>query len=153
MWFEKGEFDKARDEVEPDLQWMHFDLWKAHEHFSVSLDTLICPHCQKPMAAIHYGDTNVVVDICTNCGGIWLDQGEFQNILDALEQELVEKSELDYIKAALDEALDVVRGRQGFASEWKDLKTILRFLQYRILSENPRLHEALVAIQTSNPIK
>ena len=153
MWFAKGEFDKARDEIEPDLQWMHFDLWKKQEQFQVSLEKLRCPQCQKPLAAIHYGDTDVIVDICSNCGGIWLDQGEFQKILDALEQELVEKSELEYIRAALEEAVEVVRGREGFASEWKDLSTILRLLQYRILSENPRLHEALVAIQTNNPIK
>ena len=37
----------------------------------------ICPRCDAPMHKVNYGyDSNVVVDHCTACDGVWTDTGE-----------------------------------------------------------------------------
>ncbi|MGC4115435.1 MAG: protein kinase [Myxococcales bacterium] len=40
--------------------------------------TVPCPGCGAPMALGHSG--GVVVDGCSNCGGVWLDEGEMQQL-------------------------------------------------------------------------
>lgn len=42
---------------------------------------LACPKCNGQTDAINYGgDTGIVIDKCTSCDGIWLDQGELEKI-------------------------------------------------------------------------
>jgi len=53
----------------------------------------------------------------------------------------------------LKEAKDLAAGGEGFASEWNDFHSVTRLLQYRILAENPRVAELLLALQTSSPFK
>jgi hypothetical protein len=53
----------------------------------------------------------------------------------------------------LEEAKDIFVGDEGFASDWKDFLTVSRLLQYRVLSENPKVAELLTALQLSNPLK
>lgn len=38
-----------------------------------------CPTCRNPMVTLEL--TDVEVDYCTNCGGIWLDAGELELLL------------------------------------------------------------------------
>jgi len=35
-----------------------------------------CPRCSSPLRAFHYPGTQVTVDLCGKCGGLWLDAGE-----------------------------------------------------------------------------
>jgi hypothetical protein len=53
---------------------------------------------------------------------------------------------------SVNEALEIVTGDEGFISEWNDFLSVIRLLQYRVLSENPKLQEALVALQASRPL-
>ena len=58
-----------------------------------------------------------------------------------------------YIAASLREARQVLAGPETLASEWKDFRTVLRTLEYRILSKNPAVARALEAIQFGNPLR
>lgn len=42
---------------------------------------LVCPKCQAPMRS--YERSGVVVDRCTECGGIFLDRGELERLTEA----------------------------------------------------------------------
>jgi len=42
-----------------------------------------CPICVDKLVKDRYGSTQVVVDKCPHGDGIWLDQGELEQILDA----------------------------------------------------------------------
>ena len=39
-----------------------------------------CPRCRKPLYAFSYPHTMVIVDMCPQCEGIWLDANEFKEI-------------------------------------------------------------------------
>jgi Zn-finger nucleic acid-binding protein len=152
VWFEKGELQQAEAYVDHDLGWLQVDLWKDVEHIQVEQrDGRKCPVDGKPMAAVSYGPTDVTVDTCPHCQGIWLDQGEFEKIIAALKDHLAEMTSDDYEHAALEQAGQLVSGEKPFKSEIKDLGTVLRYLQYRVLVEHPKVRNALEALQTGLP--
>lgn len=153
LWFEEGELRKAKDESELDLNWLDFDLWSDQESFVADWSSRKCPHCGKNMATISYAATGVMVDYCAEGHGVWLDKGEFQAIIEALENEIASKNVLDYVTASLEEAKEIFVGDEGFVSEWKDFLTVTRLLQYRVLVENPKVAELLVALQTTSPFE
>jgi Zn-finger nucleic acid-binding protein len=153
FWFEKGELRKAKDESDPDLNWLDFDLWSDQESFIADWSSRKCPQCGKNMAKISYAATGVTVDYCVERHGIWLDKGEFQAIIEALDKELISMDTSDYVTASLDEAKEIFVGDEGFASDWKDFLTVTRLLQYRVLAENPKVAELLSALQTTSPFK
>ena len=151
LWFERGELRRAKDLAEPDIEWLDFDLWSDQDTLEVSLSSRECPLCGKNMAAIQYGNTGVTVDYCLEEHGVWLDEREFETIIESLEKELVSKSLPDYISASLEEAKEIIIGDKGFISEWKDFLTVTRLLQYRVLIGNTKVAEALIALQSSTP--
>jgi len=147
LWFQQGELRDAKDVAAPDVRWLDFEIWKHMDHFRFSVLPLICPKCKIPMVAVSYGDTDVEVDYCPKCQGIWLDEGEFERIIHALTQELATRTVSDYVRASLEEATEVVTGPESRVSEWRDLTTVLKLFQYRLLAENPGLYEVLASFQ------
>jgi membrane associated rhomboid family serine protease len=49
---------------------------------------LTCPPCKKPMLRLRYGPvaTTFVLDRCVSCGGLWLDRGEVEGMLEASDR-------------------------------------------------------------------
>lgn len=153
IWFDPDELEQATQVVEEDLRWMEFDLWKDQDLFQVSQGEMKCPRCKTTMAAVQYDPTDVTVDTCVRCRGIWLDKGEFKLIIAALEEEVASLSEDEYRQVTLKEARQLIDGEGLFISDWRDFHTVVRLLQYRILIENPKLSQALAAFQASSPFK
>jgi len=99
IWFDKNELEQLVDsaaskisvppEAEPSMR--------------------VCPLCHKKMLVFHYPRTLVSVDFCRSCKGLWLDQGELNQIRavrDRLEKggQLDDKSGISlgrFIKVAL----------------------------------------------------
>jgi Zn-finger nucleic acid-binding protein len=150
-WFDEDELRKAKDEADPDLEWVDFELWKHPDRFRVAAKPIECPKCAVRLAGIEYDKTGVIVDHCVKCHGAWLDAGEFEKIVAALEQELMTKSVPGYVRASLEEAREILTGPETLASEWKDFLSVLRMLQYRVLSGNPTVGKALADLQTMGP--
>ncbi|MGC8968612.1 MAG: zf-TFIIB domain-containing protein [Thermus sp.] len=40
---------------------------------------LLCPHCQVGMKEVER--RGVLIDLCPQCGGVWLDRGELEKLL------------------------------------------------------------------------
>jgi len=153
MWFDQDQLRQAKDRTDSDLNWMDFDLWKHKDRFRVAAKPIKCPKCNISMAAIDYDQTRVEVDCCPLCKGVWLDGGEFRKIIGALVEELETKTLPDYIKTSLEQAGELIVGTENPISEWSDFLTVMRMLQYRILAENPKLHDAITKVQTTTPIR
>jgi Zn-finger nucleic acid-binding protein len=151
LWFDEGELNKAKDNVEIDLNWLDFDLWSDQGTLDVAWSSRKCPICDQKMAKLQYPKTGVTIDYCVEKHGIWLDKGEFSAIIESLMQETTDMSLPDYIVASMEEAKEIITGGEGFISEWKDFLTVTRLLQYRVLVDNPKLAEVLVALLSSRP--
>jgi hypothetical protein len=57
---------------------------------------------------------------------------------------------LEYLRATLEEAKELITGPESRLSEWRDLTTVLRFLQYRVLSEHSRFASLLAEFQAKS---
>jgi Zn-finger nucleic acid-binding protein len=149
VWFDHDELRVAKDHADSDLNWLDFEIWKHEDQFAVEPRDLKCPACRTELVAIRYGSTRVTIDYCRNCKGIWLDRGEFKQIIDALEREVTTKTVPEYIKASIEEARELVTGHEGFLSEWRDLKTVLWLLELRFFVEHPRLMQTVSNVPPS----
>lgn len=91
IWFDHGELEEI------------FTL--AAKELTLSIDSLKqrykCPRCSKPLYSFPYPQTDVIIDMCSECHGLWLDANELTRIqqerLKLLESgELEETLEADY---------------------------------------------------------
>jgi Zn-finger nucleic acid-binding protein len=151
IWFDKDELRQSKDAVDSDLCWMDFEVFKHEDLFKVSAKQTKCPKCKKNMVVIDYDDTKIQIDCCPQCEGTWLERGEFANVVDTLTEELLKKNFSDYVKASLAEAAEIITGPERLISEWKDFATVFRMLQYRILVNNPGLHDQIIEAQKRSP--
>ncbi len=152
IWLEQGELEKLKDQEDPDLNWMDFDLWKHPELFRLETKPSDCPECKSKMVAVDYHESGITIDYCPNCRGTWLDRGQFGPLIDALEKELATKRVPEYIKVSLEEAREIVTGPEGLVHEWKDFSTVLRMLYYRFFVEHPDLQKAALEMQKRSPL-
>jgi len=152
-WFDDQELRKVKDKAATDLNWMDFELWKYPQRFRASLAEYFCPRCDKAMVAVEYDDTEIEVDFCTECQGIWLDRWEFEKIVAALTEELLTMTRSEYVEATIEEAKEILSGPESFISEWRDFFTVLRMLQYRLLVDHPEVAKAITDAQRISPIR
>ena len=150
IWFEDDELKQMKDKIDSDLNWMDFDILKHPEKCKPTAKRTNCPSCKKSMDVLDYDETKVEIDYCAFCKGIWLEKNELEKIIEALEKEILTKSLNEYISATIEEAKELLVGPETFLSEWKDFSTILRFLQYRILSLQPQIQNALITFQNNS---
>ena len=153
IWFEKGELRKTKDERNPNLNWLDFDVFHPSTDQEISETKLKCPQDQSQLFAVNYGNTQVEIDVCPKCEGIWLDGGELNKIINALENETETKPAQEYIRSTIQEAKEIFGGTEGFISEWQDFSTVFRMLQYLLLVENPGLRDTFEAFNKTNPLK
>lgn len=137
VWFDKNELKKVIDGRDMDLEWVHLDLWTKKEKFGARKGKNQCPFCSKALVALQYDHSGVEVDICAACGGIWLDKGEMEKIIDYLEKSLDEKSVPDYIKEMATESERIIARPDRGVIEAKHIVILAKLLQYRILAEHP----------------
>ena len=151
MWFDSGELRQAKDRAVPDLDWLDFEIWEHEDEFRVAAHPRKCPHCVKPMVSLSYGSTKVVIDTCPTCRGTWLDQGEFEQLIEALYDEASSKTAKDYLQRTLREGLDLLKRPGHIAEEWNDFKHVLNFMKARLHVERPKLASAMDRAQKSTP--
>ena len=83
--------DETHIDVCPDCRGGWFDARELARILSCAVEDLhvardaertscICPKCGIPLAKIDYPETQIEVDACDECSGVWLDKGEFRGI-------------------------------------------------------------------------
>lgn len=153
IWFDKGELTEARDEVDPDLRFMDFEIWNRREDFDIGTGPIDCPRCRDvPLRTVNFREPDIDIIFCPSCEGVWLHAGDFHKIHQTLRDEAASKSISDYAKMSLKEAGEILASPGKAMSEWKDLKAVLRMLRYRIFVENPKFRSMLMGLQKSLPL-
>ncbi len=145
-WFEKGELRKAKDKEEEKLNWMDVDLWENEEKFKITKDKLLCPDCGLPLYEVNYGDSNIKVDVCNMCEGIWLDEGEFKKVAKYLKDRAGDKIMNEYFKTLTEEVGELFLGPESLQEEAKDVLTVLGLLKYRFAGKHPFISDVISKI-------
>lgn len=153
IWFDPGELDEIKDRVDPDLRWIDFRLWREQADFTVQPDPLFCPRCPEvAMTAVNQKNADLIIRFCTRCGGTWLNAGDLAIIIDSLSKQADALTAADYFKESLKQAAELITGEKTLISEWKDLKSVLRLLKYRVFVENPKLTAVMKGLQKTLPL-
>ena len=111
VWLDHGELEKAQEATEHDYSQERRRLPDlVNREYLLALERarpqLSCPACARDMERREHGHVSqILIDVCPSCRGIWLDQGE----MEALEV-FYEKSRF--------EATEV---RQGFLATLREL--------------------------------
>jgi Zn-finger nucleic acid-binding protein len=154
MWCDSDEMRLLKDKEDGgDYRWIDVDLWKrADDMRAAEQSGQRCPKEGSVMTTVRYGDSDVTVDICPSCKGVWLDKGAYDRILEYLEHLVDSATVGDYLDDLKDEFVDVFRpGGEGPVAEIGDLGKVLHLLELRFRVEHRNLGDILERIGRSIP--
>ena len=143
MWFDQDELRLAKDDADKNMNWLDIDLWRDKLKFKVSQGNRMCPVCRVGLRQVHYDDSKVKIDFCKMCNGIWLDRGEFKQIMNYLKR----KSDYEilhyYTENLILELWEVFSGPETFREELSDFLTLLKLFNYKFAVQHPYLSKML----------
>ena len=146
LWFEQDELRLAKDKKDENLNWLDIDLWEHKNKFKISRDNKLCPSCRLPFYEINYGESQVKTDVCNVCYGIWLDRGEFKNIIGYLRERKDYEIFNNFSKNLIAETWEILTGPETLKEELSDFMTILKILNYKFLTKYPIIVSAISAL-------
>jgi Zn-finger nucleic acid-binding protein len=144
MWFEADELRKAKDENDKFSNWFDFDLWQDVEKFKATGSTRVCPTDSAQLYELSYSDSNIKIDACRTCNGIWLEKGEFESIIEYVKCQSSYEILHNYSKNLLQEGKEVFSGPESLQSEFADVLMLTKLFQYKFAAENPKITTILV---------
>lgn len=136
LWFEEDELRWAKDSKDNDLRWLDIDLWKDEKKFKISSNRKVCPHDRMPLYEVNYGDSNIKVDVCNVCYGIWLDRGEFKKIINYLQNRASKEVLSNYFKNLREELWEIFSGPEDLGEEIGDFLAILKLFTYKFSTQH-----------------
>ena len=147
LWFEEDELRWAKDFRDRNLRWLDVDLWQEPDKFKISFGWKLCPSCRLPLYETRYGASKTKVDVCNVCHGIWLDRGEFKNIIQYLKKKVDLEVLNHYLTNLKEEFWEIFSGPETLKEEIDDFLTILKLLNYRFAVQ----HSTIAQIISSLP--
>lgn len=143
VWFDKDELLYAKDDKDKQLNWFDVDIWRDKGKFEISPSGKWCPVCKIPFVEVTYDDSKVKIDFCKMCQGIWLDRGEFKQIIVYLKKKADYEILHHYTKNLILELWEVFSGPQKFREELVDFLMLLKLLNYKFVVQHPFLNSLM----------
>lgn len=147
VWFEQDELRWAKDEKDKQLNWLDVDLWRDKGKFEISRSRRVCPSCRMPLYEVDYDDSKIKVDLCNLCKGIWLDRGEFKQIMIYLKSKADYEVLYNYNKNLRQELWEVFKGPEKFREELLDFLMLLKLFNYKFVVQHPFLTSLIENMQ------
>lgn len=143
MWFDKDELRLAKDDKDKQINWVDIDLWRDKGKFKITRIYKFCPVCRVGLIEISYDGSKIKVDFCKKCSGVWLDRGEFKQVINYLKNksdyELLHK----YTKNFISELWEVFSGPEQFREELADFLMLLKLFNYKFVVQHPFLNSLI----------
>ena len=143
IWFDSDELRFAKDSRDENLNWVDVDLWRDKGRFEVFRVTKHCPVDRVGLQEIRYDGSKTKVDYCKMCHGVWLDRGEFKQIINYLKNKSDYEILHHYTKNLIKEMWEVFSGPEVFRSELADFFTLLKLFNYKFIIQHPRITELI----------
>jgi hypothetical protein len=143
IWFDADELRFAKDNKDKELNWLDVDLWRDRGKFEVFKIKKHCPVCRVGLQEIRYDESKTKIDYCKKCNGVWLDRGEFKQIINYLKNKSDYEILHNYSKSLIKELWEVFSGPEIFRSELADFLTLLKLLKYKFIIQHPRIMELI----------
>ncbi len=139
VWFDQDELRLAKDDKDKDLNWQDVDLWRDKSKLKTVRISKFCPVCRVGLVEISYDQSKIKVDFCKMCQGVWLDRGEFKQIIAYLKNKADYEILHKYTQNLVSELWEVFSGPEAFRSELEDFLTLLKLFNYKFVAQHPNL--------------
>ncbi len=127
-----------------DYRWIEIDLWQDRDKFRAGKqEKLVCPKDRQTMVTVRYGDSDVRVDTCPDCRGVWLDAKEYAKIVKYLEQRVDTETVAGYLDELRDEFVDIFTNPKHAGSEAGNFLKVLHLLELRFFVQHSNIGAAL----------
>ncbi|MBI4137992.1 MAG: zf-TFIIB domain-containing protein [Candidatus Wildermuthbacteria bacterium] len=146
FWLDEHELEQAKDARDRDLRWLDIDLWKDVSRFRLNKKAKLCPRDRLPMYEVEYGDSGINVDLCSLCHGVWLDRGEFKNIVVYLRERAEHRVLYHYARDLFEEAWEVFSGPEMLREEILDFVAVLKLFAYKFAAQYAKLSQIMVSL-------
>ena len=140
IWFDADELRLAKDDKDKQLNWLDVDLWRDKDKFEIFGSKRHCPVCRAALCQVNYDQSKVKVDFCKSCQGVWLDRGEFKQIINYLKRKSDYEILNRYAKNLVLELWEVFSGPETFRSELEDFLTLLKLFNYKFIIQHPHIN-------------
>lgn len=139
IWFDKDELAFAKNDADKKLNWLDFDVWRDKGRFKLSKGDRHCPFCRAGLVQVNYDKSSVRIDFCKHCQGIWLDRGEFKQIMNYLKRKSDYEILHHYTKNLVQQLWEVFTGPESFKDEVLDFLMLLKLFNYKFATQHPLL--------------
>jgi Zn-finger nucleic acid-binding protein len=146
MFFEERELEWAKNNKDDNLRWLDVDLWKDETKFQMSRGGKLCPTDNMPMYEVRYGDSDVKLDVCNVCKGIWVDRGEFRGIMEYLRATGTYEVLHSFTITLVAEAWEIFSGPEFVREELHDVVALLKMLRYKFAAQHPMISQVILGL-------
>jgi Zn-finger nucleic acid-binding protein len=151
VFTDKGELRKLKDKADSDswrtLRWMDDEV-EAIENSRARPSGRSCPKCpDTQMVSVVFGDSDVTIDWCPACQGLWLEKDEFGAVLQHLRDKLTDMTAGQAADEVMQEIKDLWSGPENKLSELLDVKAAIGALLNITIFEHPLLFKMCMKAQ------
>ena len=148
-WYDQGELRLLEEKgSHREYRWVDLELWREPAKLRVARESACrCPRDGAALATLSYAGSDVIVEVCPTCYGIWLERGQSDRILEYLEGEADAETIPDLLADVKEEFKELFTRDEPVAKELSDLGKILYLLQLRFAVEHPGLMKLKEAIR------
>ena len=151
VWFGQGELEKAKGESDPLIDWIHVDLFRDIELFHTAMSEKKCPKDDSVLHEVRYDGSEIYIEACPECKGVWLDPGEYKKIVAFLRDQIFTETAGEYVEEAAKEVGKMIIHPEDLPHEAHDLGLVIRLLEYRIAAQWPKLEDTFRALWYASP--
>lgn len=144
LWFEQDKLRQAEDNQADYVQWFDDELWDKKDNFKGIKSSRLCPVDNLALYSVSYGQSNILIDVCQKCHGVWLDKGEFDKIEDWLKGKSSYALLNNYFGTLVHEGKEIFTGPEDLKSELHKFMIVVRYLQFRLVAGSPGLTNLLI---------
>lgn len=143
IWFDKDELKAVRDARDENLSWLDFDLWSDAARLESGGTFIDCPRDGSPLYRIGYGSSGVLVDVCPECRGIWLEMDELGKILRQLRDRVNRETLPEYMKDLEEELIKMIKRPEHGKEDLRNIFIIMKLMEYRLVAQHPKIAEII----------
>ena len=147
FWLTKNELEDIKDRI-PDDAWLNLDLWNDKKKLTARRSDKICPVCNTLLCSFEWDNSNIIIEMCGQCNGIWLNEGGLKKIIEYIKKtadlDILEK----YWETLKNKVGEVFNSSNSLKHEMNDLWTVLNMFKYKFMVQNPNLAAELSNLPT-----
>lgn len=145
MWLNVEKIKQLKSKVEDgDIRWMDDEL-EVLEKTKAMVSNRLCPQCtETKLMSTKFGHSNLIIDWCPSCHGVWLDRDDFLSIVHYLDNEEDHLTAGEMLHEAEEEVKKIWTGHEHKVTEIVDAEKALGALLNISIYEHPAMSRFLI---------